>query len=139
MAGSIANSVFVTSDDLGHAACSLSLDWRGLVLRELGEGAARSGLVVVVQEILLVFAPVGRAVASEQRGGAGAVVGNEPLANFGECGVGRFLRSEDLLEHPSRLEGQHEGAGAAALPHHMRRRLHTTKIGSPANENSHIG
>src|SRR5262245_1793666 len=93
-----------------------------LVLRELGEGAARYGMVVIVQEILLVLAPVGRTVASEQRRGTGAVVGNEPLAYFRKRRVSRLFRSQDFFEHPSRLEGEHECAGAAALAHHMRGR-----------------
>ncbi len=48
--------------------------------------------------------------------------GKKSLAHFRECGFGRLVGAENLLEHPAWLERQHEGARAAALPEDMRGR-----------------
>jgi hypothetical protein len=45
----------------------LVFDLGRFALRELGEGAASSGFVIVMQEVLLVLAPVGRTVTAKMR------------------------------------------------------------------------
>ena len=115
------------------------VDVWGLGLRELGERASAFRLIVIVQEILLVLAAVLCAVAAEQRRGCGRVVGDKPLAYFGERGRRGFsvprifsntLRGWNVsMKELERRLCRITCAGV----------LHTTKIGSPANENSHIG
>jgi hypothetical protein len=99
----------------------LIFDLDCLALRELREGATPSGIVVVVQEILLVLAAMSRLRTSA----------NAALAAFSD---------------PRIFPNTHRGwkVSMNALERRLCRVtcagvVHTTKIGSPANENSHIG
>jgi len=89
-----------STDDPGHAACSVPSIFEVLVWASLAN-ASQGLMIFVVQEVLLMLAPVVISVTSKKRRGAGAVVRDEPLAHFGERGFGRFLGAEDLLEYPA--------------------------------------
>jgi len=91
-------------------------------------------IVVIGQEVLLILAPITVAIASEQWRRTGAVVRNKPFAHLGERGRCGLLRPEDF-------SNTHRGwkVSMNALDRRLCRItcagvLHTTNIGSPANE-----
>jgi len=94
IAGSMANRVFSPGmtgviDLESCAAQCLPRDWGSWSEPAGRRGPAAPG-IVVVQEILLVFAAIRCAVASRQRGWARAVIGKEPLRTSANAALAAF-------------------------------------------------